>query len=63
MSVLIFLLAWTVLSLPLGILIGKAIAEMDGRVRYPVTGKSARRNSRNDLGLLIVRDRLGRKSG
>ncbi len=61
MSVLIFLLAWTVLSLPLGILIGKAIAE-DGRVRYPVTGKSARRNSRNDLGLLIVRDRLGRKS-
>jgi hypothetical protein len=26
MSVLLFLLAWTVLSLPLGILVGKAIA-------------------------------------
>ncbi len=39
MSVLIFLLAWTVLSLPLGILVGKAIAEMDGGVKSLVIRK------------------------
>jgi hypothetical protein len=32
MSVLIFLLAWTVVSLPLGILVGRAIAEIDDPV-------------------------------
>jgi hypothetical protein len=33
MGVLLFVLAWTALSLPIGILVGKAIAELDCQPR------------------------------
>src|SRR5579863_2044836 len=38
MGVLFFVLTWTLLSLPIGIFVGKIIAEMDGRMGTPLSG-------------------------